>query len=81
MALGGTGQRSCDGGGRSRAAGRESYGLGNGGAGLGGDFVRGALPGQHLFKHLPAHFTPFLFAGRFRDEALLLALKGGLIHP
>ena len=81
MALGGTGQRSCDGGGRSRAAGRESYGLGNGGAGLGGDFVRGALPGQHLFKHLPAYFAPFLLAGRFGDEALLLALIGGLVHP
>jgi len=81
LVLGGTGHRWGGGGGRSRAAGREGFSLGNGGAGFGGELVRGALPGQHLFKHLPAHFTPFLFAGRFRDEALLLALKGGLIHP
>jgi hypothetical protein len=34
-----------------------------------------------LFKHLPAYFAPFLFASGFGDEALLLAFKGGLIHP
>ena len=79
MALGGTGLRSCDGGGRSRATSREA-GIGNSGAGFGGELVRGALPGQHLFKHLSAHFAAFRFAGRFSDEALLLALKGGLLH-
>ena len=80
MALGGTGLGSCDGGGRSRATSREA-GIGNSGAGFGGELVRGALPGQHLFKHLSAHFAAFRFAGRFSDEALLLALKGGLLHP
>ena len=81
MALGGTGQRSCDGGGRSRAAGRESYGLGNGGAGLGGEFVCGALPGQHFCKHALAFFAPFRFVRGGGGEALILAFKGGLLHP
>jgi len=79
MALGGTGLGSCDGGGRSRATSREA-GIGNSGAGFGGALVRGALAGQHLFKHLPAYLAPFRFAGRFSNEALLPELKGGLVH-
>ena len=81
MVLSGTGQRWGAGSGSSRTTGGVGCGFGNGDAGFGGEFVRGALPGQHLFEHLPAYFAPFLFTGRFGDEALLLAFKGGLLHP
>jgi hypothetical protein len=76
LVMEGTGRRWGGVGGRFRSAGRDGFGLGNG-----GERVRSALPGQHLFKHLPAYFAPFLFAGRFGHEALLLALEWGLLHP
>ena len=81
LILGGTGRSWGAGGGRSRVAGGAGFRVGGGGAGFGGELVRGALAGHHLFKHLLAFLAPFRFVGRGRGEALLFSLKGGLLHP
>ena len=81
IVLGDASQSWGDGGGRSRAAGGAGGGYGNGGAGLGGEFVCGALPGQHFCKHALAFFAPFRFVRGGGGEALILAFKGGLLHP
>ena len=81
LILGGTGRSWGAGGGRSRAAGGVGCRMGGGGTGFGGELVRGALAGHHLFKHLLTFLAPFGFIrGGGGGEALLLAFKGGLLH-